>query len=792
MYLSSRIKGFANKSLLGVMGVSSLVGYGAYTQNEVVDSYGVTSDAIVQKIEDVYAASLKCHYELSHWCTVSELATNQYYTDSFTTSQGTNINLSLSGDDLILTLDVLKPDIANRLRSSLPSSVVTGATVTTRIKRPSQSEIFSEKLARYENSQRADESQLETTIDFDGNNLANVGTITADNIIMDAVEAQTFTTDTLSASNGINLGANSIVQDSTTLRINTGEAEFTNDINVNGDIIGNNSDITGIDNITADSAMLTAMITNSLTGVNGTITNLSGDTISYTVADIGTLSTDDLQALTADINILTTVVANIQTANIDTANITTAVIDTATITTLTGQTLTFNDGVITSLNGVNINVTNGVITSVNTNSLATNSLVAASGIITTLTGDNLTANNASGDSISFTNGDITNIDADNLTLTANLNADQYFGGAMNLSGELDTTTVTASSLSTITNLNATSGIINGNVSANSTSAGSMVVTNGIVANTTDITSVTANSVNANNFNGGDFNGSSFNGGSFTGDNFTATDDFYTVVSSVNKNFIDLGGLQSDLDNCVNVSKYCIPLSPSASLSCPDCFDSGNRPNFSAIVSSTIDTCPQGCTYTWNISGLSGSCPSGVIAVGGSATPSCSISKTGVPNESTYIDNVSLTITNAHYPSYSVTANQGISWRNTIPGLNINDETSLNCTNCGEIARCSSGKCTATATASASVNVSNLLTGVVVVATINPSPCNEELDPQVSASTSSSASGGVASLTAVIVDDNASGVGSTECRATFTLTVTSLNTDGSAVYTGDLAAIANSF
>ena len=177
-------------------------------------------------------------------------------------------------------------------------------------------------------------------------------------------------------------------------------------------------------------------------------------------------------------------------------------------------------------------------------------------------------------------------------------------------------------------------------------------------NTGSIASVSGTSANYNTVTGNQFNGGSF----------TSNDDFYTSQSSVNNNHLLITEQRSKLDNCVDVTKYCIPQTPSVNLTCSSCNSAAARSSFSGTATGSISGCRQGCSYSWvtSGSGLSFSgCSGGTIAKGGSASPSCRVSSSLGPQESAS-GSIQLIVTNSHYTSRTASDSVNVSYTNTTP------------------------------------------------------------------------------------------------------------------------------
>jgi hypothetical protein len=187
------------------------------------------------------------------------------------------------------------------------------------------------------------------------------------------------------------------------------------------------------------------------------------------------------------------------------------------------------------------------------------------------------------------------------------------------------------------------------------SAAGMTVTTANVLNAGTISTISGTTATATTING-----NTFNGGVFYGSDFISS-----TGGSENQIRIDLDKRKAELDNCMYVTEYCMPKAPTVSISCVNCTWSKADTSFSATVTATISQCRHGCTYSWSISGVSGSCPSGTVPAGGSRTVTCTVSGTAAADQ-TKTGTVSLTASNSVKTTLKTTKSVSINWRNTQP------------------------------------------------------------------------------------------------------------------------------
>lgn len=154
----------------------------------------------------------------------------------------------------------------------------------------------------------------------------------------------------------------------------------------------------------------------------------------------------------------------------------------------------------------------------------------------------------------------------------------------------------------------------------------------------------------------------------------------TTASGISTSASKLAETKGDLDNCMYVTQYCIPQTPSVSVSSPNSTQNASQSSFTSTINGSITNCRQGCSYSWSRSaGLStvSGCTSGLVSQGSSASPTCRITRSGVAGSSTYNGFVRLNVSNINYPK-SASATVNLSFTNPTPPL---PSISMSCTNC---------------------------------------------------------------------------------------------------------------
>jgi hypothetical protein len=612
---------------------------------------------------------------------------------------------SADGKTYSITVNLLQQSVAQAVSNQVAGGSVSGTTVTSTIGAPHLSEMYADYLQRKENPDKPERTTMETSIDVNDNSLLNIDDFTADNAVIDTLNSTTTNITTLET-NRINLGSTSLTHSGSTMELNAGRVQINGELGLSGNVIGNNVNVSGINQLTANTVNATTgtigtLSGNSLTYQTGAIQNLSGNSLTYNSGNIGSLSGNSLTYNSGNIGTLTGNSLNYGTG---------------TIGALTGNTLTYNTGSIANLSGNSLNYGTGVF----------NNLTATNGTINYLTGQTVSYNtgtfgNLSATNLGATNGNITNltaggINANSVTTntlqanSANIGSGQVQNAngstvtvagtstfnSMNSNSVTATTTnagsVTAGSGSvsggmsvgdiSVQNLNVTNRLTTSNINSTSSDLGvanasSFDITGALTASGVNVTTANIGNANIGSLTGSTANFSSVTANQFNGGAFSASNDFITPQSSVNTNYNRIRALQGKLDNCMYVTGYCLPKAPALSGSCVGCFQSKASTSFSATITVSISSCKQGCSYSWSLNGVTGSCSAGTVAAGGTASVSCTVSAE-VANAKTLTGSVVLTSKNTAKPSLTNSSSYTINWSNTAPEYDPLDDLVAGC------------------------------------------------------------------------------------------------------------------
>jgi hypothetical protein len=678
------------------------------------------------KMEQIQSAQLQCYNDLRRWCT--EIEMGGYYQGDNQIIGGDNITYSVDGRNLLFSVNIGDESRAERLSQLVVSPSVTGSFVRSTIRPPTDASIFSERLQRYENAIDSDRIVMATDLNMGGNDVNNAENVFSQTMNVGTTIADTLNSNRTLVSNELDIGGNRIVSVGTDIEIYASTVKPSGTVTLGQNMFGTStSNMTGFTNVDGAEGLFENTTTDSLTAENGSIDTLNVDVanVDNLIATTGNISNSNITNLTfgsAKGNRLNTTSLDVNNTlegsqitatdgTFGTLNSTTAIIESATISDVTSTAIITNELTAASAQFVDLQAGNTVSNTANSGSVVANganigslivsSLSANSGDATSTITSNLTADNAnisgalSGNSLNAGSATIGTLNATTLDATSagtvnlndlvstNIDVDNLIGTDASivnvivnntlisdrLIANVATIAMVGANTATITNgdfykvnaTNGTAGTANldtfeavnasfGNLNANGITANNANITNFNVDTLTASGTTTVNTMNANSFSGGQF---------------YASGDFYTGESSVNANAGDFDALEDDLDNCINTTKYCVPSAPTVNYICRNCRQSAFRSNFSGVATAAINSCNQGCNFSWitSGSGLSFSgCTGGSVAPGGSASPSCSVSATVNP-ESISSGSIQIVVSNARFSDMEISRSANVRYEN---------------------------------------------------------------------------------------------------------------------------------
>lgn len=597
-FLKNKSKGFTLAELTIVAAIlGSITYYGAEQQE--VKSYTNNLVAVENDVQQMQLAYNQFYLEFRRPpADLNELATQGFYNGPLISpfgspyvgapsARGYQFSIDTGDDRSALVLSERQPN-ANSI-----SSTQVGYSFPV----PTVESIASQYLHRTAIAGRPELNQMETTLDMTGNDIINVLDLDVGSIVTERITTNVAEIDVLKTVDELEFGNNSISASGNVLTFNANTVNISNDLNVIGNLLLNNTNLSGVNQLSANSGTFDTIVTNDLEAQTATITTLdveqqNVDTLVSTTATINSIDTDNLLFNTATGNSLT--VSNADVTNLESEN---AIFQNGTFNDLTSVNITANNGTINNLTSTTINTNNinvnglATISSANIGDLVSNTINTAN-----FTGNNGVINVAVVGSLSSINTTTQNLTTDTLTSNGTADFDEAtindavidtatierlrvlntllannadfiratgqridfddLNGQVGRFQNLDVSgTITAGSANfdsadinslsannfnsdtaTINTLNSTSMTVSNTLTAQNINGNSANFTGNVSMNNLSVNSLTMNSFDIDEINADTIRANEVIGGDFSGVNFFASNDFTTAAgNSVNNN-----------------------------------------------------------------------------------------------------------------------------------------------------------------------------------------------------------------------------------------------------------------
>ncbi len=320
-------------AVLGIAGVPAI----KREMQESVDNQGV------EAIKDAIAGFKQFRaVERRNPATMAELVGSEFYQGNGVTPWGAAIagTPSATGRSYSFTIPARDADQAERLAGMLAefSPTVAGSLITLTSPVSTIETVEDQMLCRRDIGV-ADCNVMEVTLDAGNQDILGADEVQGNLGRLNTVISSDAQIDRLITNDEIVLGANSISHSGNTLQFNAGRTSFSGDISLQGNLTGNNSNISGVNRLEADTVSSTTANIDE-----GVISELSGVSLDY---QTGVFNTVEAQDTIADIG-------DFGTANADTVNSNEVITNTfqgnsGTINNLTAQSASGSSLTLTGL-----------------------------------------------------------------------------------------------------------------------------------------------------------------------------------------------------------------------------------------------------------------------------------------------------------------------------------------------------------------------------------------------------------------------------------------------------------
>lgn len=335
-----------------ILGASAIGGVSIYKEQVKAE----TESQTVKMSSDLVASYKRFHtVNRRSPSSITELINSEHYVGAKKTPWGSALTggANATGDAFTFTIPTQDSPQALRLAGSLGvfNATASGSFVTFKTATPTSVTIADQMLCRTAIAGSPGCNTMEVDLDVNNNDLVDIKNVTAQKVDFDEFYADSGVVDTLTLQKSLVLGNSSIGFTSNRININANMTSFSGNIEVNGDIVGNNTDITGLSNVTAET--ISSQI---ITSTQGVISNISGSTLDYTIGDFGSLNAVTTKVESGTFGDVTTRILNAVNTTTD---------------TFTGGSGTFNDLAADRSSGIELDLS-GTLTTNTLNSKVSN------------------------------------------------------------------------------------------------------------------------------------------------------------------------------------------------------------------------------------------------------------------------------------------------------------------------------------------------------------------------------------------------------------------------------------
>ncbi len=324
-----------------VASLGALTYYQDQLQEEQEVNASLISDDLVQAYKKFQIVNRRAPTD------IAELLSSDLYTGKSVTPWNSNIGgaVSSNGKAFGFNFTAQNSAQAQRMADSLSkyNAVAVGSLVSFSTPTPTVDTIADQMLCNQAVAGSPDCNIMQIDLDVNGNDLLDINRIEATTFAIDEFSADEGQVTNLVVTNSVTIGGNTITHSGNQLEFNADNTLFTGDINLTGDLVGNNSNVTGINNLDVNTISANTAIIN-----DATISNAQGSTLDFDEADFNSLVTQEITSQQGTFASLDT--QNLTSTDVNTENFTGGQGDFSNLSanTSTGQNLTLNDRLTTT------------------------------------------------------------------------------------------------------------------------------------------------------------------------------------------------------------------------------------------------------------------------------------------------------------------------------------------------------------------------------------------------------------------------------------------------------------
>jgi prepilin-type N-terminal cleavage/methylation domain-containing protein len=540
-------------AIMGIIAGTSAKIYQAENSTSLVEQSEKDLKALEQAYNRFYTVKRRAP------TSIDELVSEEYYVGSLESPWGTSYTGTELTNGYQFSVAASESKYARQLANKFTSADQSGTSVSVATPIPTIETLASQYLHRVEVDGYPELNQLETDIDANGYNIYDVDELDVESIEVTTAVIEELTAARISSIETLEFDSGEISSSGNTLTIAADNIELNGAVSVNGNLVANGNDITGVGTLEAEEGTFTTLTVDDFVADTAVFTNFSADSATIDSADVSdltytTATIDDLSFTTALGDSIE--VESVYTDYLESGEVISA---TGVITSLSGDAITYGTGTLTSISGVSLvyssaAITNATISSADIDSLTATSVEYGSAefgdleVSGTLTGDDAYFTSVYAPTIEAEDLTLSSLAVGDLTVDGTLTTNSLVATSANVSGTTATSTLTAST-SSLGAASATSLEVSGEVSATTFdgTTGNFVTVNTTTVNGTTGNFTEATSTNFNSTNG-DFtnvNATNVTGTNFTGSNFT------TSQSSVNANYSLATSIKEEWESCVS-------------------------------------------------------------------------------------------------------------------------------------------------------------------------------------------------------------------------------------------------